>query len=132
MTGAPMTGAPMTGARGEGAVHRRLRRSEDGNAIVEFGLWLPIVLLALCSCLQAMSTVYAERAAQDAAGVALRAQLSGADPVLAAQAALAARGDEAEVTAEDGSVRVTLRVRQFAPWLPAALQSVSATAGGRS
>jgi Flp pilus assembly protein TadG len=108
----------------------RPRQADGGNAIVEFGLWLPIVLLALCACLQAMTAIYAERAAQDAARVGLRAQLSGADPVRAAQAALAARADEAVVTAENGSVRVTLPVRQFAPWLPAALQSVSATADG--
>lgn len=105
------------------------RRADGGNAIVEFALWFPLVLLALTAALQLMGAVYDDRAAQDAARVGLRAQQAGADPARAARAALAARGDSAVVTAEGGTVRVELPVRRFLPWLPTAVRTVSATAG---
>jgi hypothetical protein len=98
--------------------------------MVEFGLWLPIVLLALCSCMQLMATLYDDRAAADAARVARAAQVAGDDPTEAARTALAGRADSAQVTIVGDQVKVTLPVRQFMPWLPEAFMSVSATAGG--
>jgi Flp pilus assembly protein TadG len=106
-------------------------RADRGNAIVEFALWLPLVLLALCSCMQLTAAIYADRAAGDAARAGVHAGLRGADPEDAARAALAGQGDQAMVTVYDGSVRVTLPVRQFLPWLPTAFHTASATSGDR-
>jgi Flp pilus assembly protein TadG len=109
-------------------------RADRGNAIVEFALWLPLVLLALCSCMQLTADVYADRAARDAARTGVHAGLLGADPEAAARAALADQGDQgdqAQVIVYEGSVRVTLPVRQFLPWLPTAFHTASATSGGR-
>lgn len=105
----------------------RRRRGDAGNAIVEFALWLPLVLLTLATCLQLMGALYDERAAQDAARVALRAQQAGGDPAAAARAAL--DGREAVVEAGGETVRVVLPVRRFLPWLPEAARTVEAEAG---
>ena len=106
-----------------------MRRRDDGNAIVEFALWLPIVLLALVSCVQLSAALYDHRAAEDAARVALRAQQAGADPQRAALAALAGRGDAATVSTGEGTVHVVLPVRRILPWLPESLSTVTGTAG---
>jgi hypothetical protein len=105
----------------------RPRRRDAGNAIVEFALWLPLVLVALAACLQLMMALYDERAARDAARVALAAQEAGADPEAAARAAL--DGREAVVVAEGDTVRVTMPVRKFLPWLPEAARTAEAVAG---
>lgn len=108
----------------------RARRAADGgNAIVEFALWLPIVLLALVSCIQLAAALYDVRAAEDAARVALRAQQTGGDPERAARGALGGR--DVEVTAGEGVVHVVLPVRKVVPWLPESISSVTGTAGGR-
>jgi Flp pilus assembly protein TadG len=107
---------------------RRLR-SDRGNAIVEFAFWLPYILLAVVAVVHATVALYDYRAAEDAARIGLRAQVSGADPEQAARAALEGRAGRATVTVDDGSVRVTMSVPQFLPWLPPTLATVSATAG---
>jgi len=104
------------------------RRRDDGNAIVEFAIWVPIVLIALCSCLQLMSLLYAQRAAKAAATSAALAQQSGTDPVAAARAALPEDSDEAIVTVTDGSVRVDVPARRYLILLPKRFAEVSATA----
>jgi Flp pilus assembly protein TadG len=109
-------------------VNRRAR--DAGNAIVEFALWMPLMLLAAVSCLQLMVSMYDQRAAQDAARVALRAEQAGADPEAAARAALSGRGDQAVVTLVDGTVRVELPVRKFLPWLPESVRTAEGVAGG--
>lgn len=106
------------------------RRARDaGNAIVEFALWTPLLLIAAVSCLQLMVAMYDQRAATDAARVALRAEQAGADPEAAARAALSGRGDQAVVTLVDGTVRVELPVRKFLPWLPKNARIAEGTAG---
>jgi Flp pilus assembly protein TadG len=107
-----------------------MKTRDAGNAIIEFALWLPIVLVSLATCLQLMTGLYDARAADDAARVALRAQESGADPEQAARAALGGR--DAIVTADGDTVHVVMPVRQFLPWLPAAARSVHGDAGGDS
>ena len=114
----------------------RRRPGDAGNAIVEFGLWLPIVLLALVSCVQLAAALYDDRAAEDAARVALRAERAGADPEAAARSALAGRGGSATVTATvtttgEGRIHVVLPVRRVLPWLPESISTVTGTAGGR-
>lgn len=105
------------------------RRRDAGNAIVEFALWLPIVLLALVSVVQLSAALYDHRAAQDAARVALRAEQTGGDPERAARSALAGRGDAATVSTGEGTVHVILPVRRVLPWLPESLSTVTGTAG---
>lgn len=106
------------------------RRTDRGNAAVEFALWLPIVLLALVSCVQLAAALYDHRAAEDAARVALRAQQVGADPERAARSSLAGRGDAATITTGEGTVHVVLPVRRILPWLPESIGTVTGTAGG--
>jgi Flp pilus assembly protein TadG len=100
--------------------------------MVEFGLWLPIVLLALAGCVQLSAALYDARAAQDAARAALRAQQSGADPYGAARATLDGRGGAATITTGDGTVRVVLPVRRVLPWLPDSIRTVTGSAEARS
>ena len=108
----------------------RRRPADGGNAIIEFALWLPIVLLALVSCVQLAAALYDSRAAEDAARVALRAQQAGADPERAARAALSGRGDTATVTTTgEGRIHVVLPVRRVVPWLPESISTVTGTAG---
>lgn len=99
-------------------------RRDEGNAIVEFALWVPIVLIALCTCLQLISQLYSQRAADHAAELAVLAEETGADPVAAAQAALP---EEATVTQVNGSVQVDLPVRQYLILLPQRFASVQAS-----
>lgn len=105
------------------------RRSDGGNAVVEYALWLPIVLLVLVSCVQLAAALYDSRAAEDAARVALRAEQAGGDPERAARSALSGRGDAATVTTGEGTVHVILPVRRVLPWLPESLSTVTGTAG---
>ncbi len=105
-----------------------MRRRDAGNAMVEFALWLPIVLVALATCLQLATALYDARAADDAARLALRAQEAGADPEQAARSALGGR--DAIVTADGDTVHVVMPVRQFLPWLPEAARTVHGDAGG--
>ncbi len=104
-----------------------MRRRDGGNAIVEFALWLPIVLLALVSVVQLSAALYDHRAAEDAARVALRAEQTGGDPEQAARSALSGR--PATVSTGEGTVHVILPVRRVLPWLPESLSTVTGTAG---
>jgi Flp pilus assembly protein TadG len=105
------------------------RRDRDrGNAIVEFAIWVPIVLIALCTCLQLMSLLYAQRAANTAATSAALAQRAGSDPLVAARAALPEGADEAIVTVTNGSVRVDMPARRYLILLPKRFAEVSGTA----
>ena len=99
-------------------------RRDEGNAIVEFALWVPIVLIALCSCLQLMSVLYTQRAADAAAERAVLAQRNGGDPVAAARSDLP---EEAVVSVTNGSVTVDLTAQQYVILLPKRFVEVSAT-----
>jgi Flp pilus assembly protein TadG len=111
---------------------RRQRQDEGtrqaGNAMVEFVLWVPIVLTALCTCLQLMATLYDQRAVGQAVTSAVQAQQAGGDPVAAAKAALPPDAEEATVTVTHGSVRVSMTSRRFLILLPKKFAEVSATA----
>jgi len=98
-------------------------RRDEGNAIVEFALWVPIVLVALCSCLQLMSVLYAQRAADAAAERAVMAQSRGGDPVAAARSDLP---EDAVVTVTNGSVSVDMTAQRFVILLPGRFVEVSA------
>lgn len=110
----------------------RRRAGDAGNAIVEFALWLPIVLLALAGCVQAAASYYDVRAAQDAAQVAVRAQQAGGDPEQAARAALGDRGVASTVTTGEGRIQIILPVRKVVGWLPESISTVTGTAVGGS
>jgi Flp pilus assembly protein TadG len=110
---------------------RRRKGREDGNAIVEFALWTPIVLVALCTCLQLMAHLYAERSAGAAALSAARALGAGEDPEAAARAALPAGAPEATVTVTDGSVQVSMPTRRYLVLLPQKFARVTASAPTR-
>lgn len=110
----------------------RGRSRDAGNAIVEFALWVPIVLIALCTCLQLMSLLYAQRAADTAAASAALAQRSGADPLAAARAALPEGAAEATVIVSNGSVRVEMPARRYLILLPERFAEVSGTASTES
>jgi Flp pilus assembly protein TadG len=100
---------------------------ETGNAMVEFVLWVPIVLIALCTCLQLMATLYDQRAVGRAAASSVQAHEAGGDPVAAARAALPPDAEEATVTVTEGSVRVSMTSRRFLILLPKRFAEVSAT-----
>lgn len=95
----------------------RERRRDQGQAAVELALALPLVCVVLLGVVQVGVIVRDQLAVQAAAREGARAAAASADPVAAANAAVAARSgvDPLAVQVASGGGRVTVVVRYVDP-----------------
>ena len=97
----------------------RVARREDGQALIELLVGVPVILVAALICLQMLCFGYAQTAVDGAAEAAAIATADGRDPVAATSAALPGwAASRVEVKSRsDGTSTVEVEPRSLLPGL---------------